>query len=149
MLAYELSGTISVFSIITVTSSAVSNFNSLEYSACGLGESGVGVELPIPPHLSILSSLIRRNNLVPEAGSKNFLLVERIHESSIKAKENLTEKYKNVSDKEQSLKQYFKEFKKGLENADVIVEVVDARDPLGTRCSEVERAVKAAPGIRN
>uniref|UniRef100_A0A1B0A630 Uncharacterized protein n=1 Tax=Glossina pallidipes TaxID=7398 RepID=A0A1B0A630_GLOPL len=43
------------------------------------------------------------------------------------------EKYKNVSDK-------------GLENADLVLEVVDARDTLGIRCSEVERAVRAAPG---
>uniref|UniRef100_A0A1A9UD60 Uncharacterized protein n=1 Tax=Glossina austeni TaxID=7395 RepID=A0A1A9UD60_GLOAU len=35
----------------------------------------------------------------------------------------LQEKYKNVSDKEQSLKQYFKEFKKGLENADVVLKL--------------------------
>ncbi|XP_037728288.1 guanine nucleotide-binding protein-like 3 homolog [Drosophila subpulchrella] len=55
-------------------------------------------------------------------------------------------KYKNAVTKEQSLKQYFKEFRKVIENADVVLEVVDARDPLGTRCNEVERAVRGAPG---
>jgi nuclear GTP-binding protein len=43
-----------------------------------------------------------------------------------------------------SLRAYHREFRQVVETADVILEVLDARDPLGTRCVAVEQSVLAA-----
>ncbi len=42
---------------------------------------------------------------------------------------------------DQSLRAYYREFKKVVEASDVVLEVLDARDPLGCRCVQVEQAV--------
>ena len=41
-----------------------------------------------------------------------------------------------------SKKSAWREVKKVIEESDVIVQVLDARDPLGTRSEEIESAVK-------
>lgn len=62
---------------------------------------------------------------------------DRLHEV-LQTKQNDFNIEKN---KDGSLKAYYKEFKKVVDEADVILEVIDARDPLGTRCTQVEQAV--------
>lgn len=37
---------------------------------------------------------------------------------------------------------FFKELVKVVESSDVILEVLDARDPLGTRCVDMEKMVR-------
>lgn len=62
-------------------------------------------------------------------------------------KDEGTEDYANMQKtKENSLKSYFKEFKKVVEAGDVILEVCDARDPLGTRCAEVATIIRESQG---
>lgn len=43
--------------------------------------------------------------------------------------------------KEGSKKAYYREFKKIVEVADVVLEVLDARDPLGSRCIDIEKKI--------
>ena len=62
---------------------------------------------------------------------------------------NNTESNSDTKFKDPSFKAFYKEFKKVIEEADVILEVLDSRDPLGTRCSELEQAVlDAGPNKR-
>jgi nuclear GTP-binding protein len=48
--------------------------------------------------------------------------------------------------KETSKKAFYKDFRKVIEQADVILEVLDARDPLGCRCASVEQAILKKDG---
>ncbi|XP_078683797.1 guanine nucleotide-binding protein-like 3 homolog [Branchiostoma floridae x Branchiostoma belcheri] len=51
---------------------------------------------------------------------------------------------KGLKSTESSRKAFYREFRKVVEAADVVLEVVDARDPLGCRCPQVEQSILAA-----
>ncbi|XP_068242976.1 guanine nucleotide-binding protein-like 3 homolog [Palaemon carinicauda] len=55
-----------------------------------------------------------------------------------------TEERTGLNDR--SAKAYYREFKKVVEAADVVLEVLDARDPLGTRVSQLEAVVTGQLG---
>lgn len=48
--------------------------------------------------------------------------------------------------KDTSRRAFFKEFKKVVEAADVVLQILDARDPIGSRSKLVEETVIAAQG---
>jgi len=45
---------------------------------------------------------------------------------------------------EDSKKSFYKEFKKVVEESDVVIQVLDARDPLGCRCPQLEEQIMAS-----
>jgi len=51
----------------------------------------------------------------------------------------------HATKKDTSRKAYNKEFKKVMEDADVILYILDARDPEGTRSKEVEQMIRESP----
>jgi nuclear GTP-binding protein len=67
--------------------------------------------------------------------------------ATFQSTEGTEEEFKDLVDaaatgqKDNSKKAYFREFRKVLEHADVVLEVLDARDPLGCRTRHVERMI--------
>ncbi|GFR43831.1 hypothetical protein Agub_g4952, partial [Astrephomene gubernaculifera] len=52
----------------------------------------------------------------------------------------LTEEFN--SDQDNSRKAFYREFRRVVESSDVIIQVLDARDPLACRCPDVERYIR-------
>lgn len=48
--------------------------------------------------------------------------------------------------KDNSKRSYYRELKKVITKADVILQVLDARDPLGCRCTQMEQMINSAQG---
>ena len=61
------------------------------------------------------------------------------HESAKKFVNEISNGNGKMTDK--SAKAYYREFTKVMEAADVVLQVCDARDPMGTRCKQVEETV--------
>lgn len=70
--------------------------------------------------------------------------------AAFKEEDNAPARAQDALDKrsEQSTRAYARELAKVVESADVILEVLDARDPAGSRSSRIESAVRRAPGKR-
>uniref|UniRef100_A0A665VTT1 CP-type G domain-containing protein n=1 Tax=Echeneis naucrates TaxID=173247 RepID=A0A665VTT1_ECHNA len=81
--------------------------------------------------------LLKRRNL--QSFQSDILQRQREFEQRETEIQSL-EKHINFEN-ENSRKAYYREFKKVVEAADVILEVLDARDPLGCRCPQVEQAI--------
>uniref|UniRef100_A0A914VG96 Guanine nucleotide-binding protein-like 3 N-terminal domain-containing protein n=1 Tax=Plectus sambesii TaxID=2011161 RepID=A0A914VG96_9BILA len=72
--------------------------------------------------------------------------LESLAAKAAKRSENFVPTTKQVIDnlyerKEASLKAYASEVRKTIESADIVFQVLDARDPLGSRCASVEQSV--------
>lgn len=70
--------------------------------------------------------------------------VEEVKEKQIGVSETEPEDLITKKSPDGKQRSFYREFQKVVAAADVILEVVDARDPLGTRCGQVEELVRAA-----
>ena len=78
---------------------------------------------------------------VGNAAARSAAYEERMHGSAREAEAKSGQHHEH----DNSRRAYMKELRKVVENADVILEVLDARDPMGCRCADIEDAIAANP----
>ncbi|OWF35042.1 guanine nucleotide-binding protein-like 3 homolog [Mizuhopecten yessoensis] len=85
----------------------------------------------------------RARNLAKKRNLEGMLKDAQKRGGEFEKKKTVTEDNGKASGKavETSLKAFYKEFRKVVDVADVVLEVLDARDPLGSRCAEMEEAI--------
>eukprot|EP00058_Branchiostoma_floridae_P026220 XP_002611710.1 hypothetical protein BRAFLDRAFT_63599 [Branchiostoma floridae] len=90
----------------------------------------------------------RKDPGVPsEAPFKEQILREaqkRKQKAEEEREQRKAKRQKMLEKKQNSRKAFYREFRKVVEAADVVLEVLDARDPLGCRCPQVEQSILAA-----
>lgn len=95
-------------------------------------------------NMEVLDNGISLNELVKSASERNAAFEASISSS---ANNNGFQGYEISADgaitgrKDNSGKAYYREFKKVVELADVILQVLDARDPLGCRAKQIEELI--------
>jgi len=87
----------------------------------------------------------RNLSIINDGHKRQEAYDKQINTKSV-TQEELSNKAKKST--EISRKTFYKEFSKVVEVADVVLEILDARDPLGSRCVEMEDAIRAANGAK-
>nr|XP_008120775.1 PREDICTED: guanine nucleotide-binding protein-like 3-like protein isoform X1 [Anolis carolinensis] len=99
-----------------------------------------------------VTELQERQRLARQKEIGRFRSLEGLQKDALRRQQHFNQKEMDLQqlarhsllEKDSSCKAYYKEFRKVIEAADVILEVLDARDPQGCRCPQVEQAVMQA-----
>ncbi|EGG20100.1 guanine nucleotide binding protein 3 [Cavenderia fasciculata] len=79
------------------------------------------------------------SDLVKQAGDREKEFTKKQKEAA--ANPNQLDRTSAMESRDNSLRSFFREVKKVIEASDVILQVLDARDPMGCRCLDVEKLI--------